>query len=350
MNYYSLNKYLKNTFGEKVYKISLNGNMTCPNRDGTLGTRGCIFCSRGGSGEFASDALLPVHGQIDQAKLRIKKKSDCKKFIAYFQPFTNTYAPIEYLEKIFTDAISEPDIVALSIATRPDCLGNNVLGLLEKLNKIKPVWVELGLQTIHEKSADYIRRMYPLSVYDSATENLHKIGINVITHIILGLPNESKKMMLESVKYAGSKTDGIKLQLLHVLKNTDLCDEYITGGNFSLEVCENEISEKQKEYKKGEEEFSLREFATGLGKFNSFELKNAAVASQLVDGNIFLGLSCGNELGEDLQDEVRKSMIGAYLSLSKHNKMFFNGGIDDTLEELEDKLYAKFLEYIRKFS
>ena len=196
MNYYSLNKYLKNTFGEKVYKISLNGNMTCPNRDGTLGTRGCIFCSRGGSGEFASDALLPVHGQID--------------------------------------------IVALSIATRPDCLGNNVLGLLEKLNKIKPVWVELGLQTIHEKSADYIRRMYPLSVYDSATENLHKIGINVITHIILGLPNESKKMMLESVKYAGSKTDGIKLQLLHVLKNTDLCDDY-ESGKFDLLSMEDYI-------------------------------------------------------------------------------------------------------------
>ena len=131
MNYYSLNKYLKNTFGEKVYKISLNGNMTCPNRDGTLGTRGCIFCSRGGSGEFASDALLPVHGQINQAKLRIKKKSDCKKFIAYFQPFTNTYAPVEYLEKIFTDAISEPDIVALSIATRPDCLGNNVCNYID---------------------------------------------------------------------------------------------------------------------------------------------------------------------------------------------------------------------------
>ena len=141
------------------------------------------------------------------------------------------------------------------------------------------------------------------------------------------------------------------MRLYNVLAtNPDYMHEYITGGNFSLEVCENEISEKQKEYNKGEEEFSLREFATGLGKFNSFELKNAAVASQLVDGNIFLGLSCGNELGEDLQDEVRKSMIGAYLSLSKHNKMFFNGGIDDTLEELEDKLYAKFLEYIKKFS
>lgn len=226
MNYYSLNKYLNNTFAEKVYKISLNGNMTCPNRDGTLGTKGCIFCSRGGSGEFAADALLSIHEQIQQAKQRIRKKSDCKKYIAYFQPFTNTYAPTEYLEKFFTEAISEPDVVALSIATRPDCLGNDVLNLLEKLNKIKPVWVELGLQTIHEDTAEYIRRMYPLSVYDSAIENLHKIGINVITHIILGLPNESKEMMLESVKYVGDKSDGIKLQLLHILKDTDLCDEY----------------------------------------------------------------------------------------------------------------------------
>lgn len=229
MNYYSLNKYLNNTFAEKVYKISLNGNMTCPNRDGTLGTKGCIFCSRGGSGEFAADALLSIHEQIQQAKQRIRKKSDCKKYIAYFQPFTNTYAPVEYLEKIFTEAISEPDVVALSIATRPDCLGNDVLNLLEKLNKIKPVWVELGLQTIHEDTAEYIRRMYPLSVYNSAVENLHKIGINVITHIILGLPNESKEMMLESVKYVGDKTDGIKLQLLHILKDTDLCDEYELG-------------------------------------------------------------------------------------------------------------------------
>lgn len=229
MNYYSLNKYLKNTFGEKVYKISLNGNMTCPNRDGTLGTKGCIFCSRGGSGEFAADSLLSIHEQIEQAKLRIRKKSDCKKFIAYFQPFTNTYAPTEYLEKIFTEAISEQDVVALSIATRPDCLGNNVLKLLEKLNRIKPVWVELGLQTIHEETAEYIRRMYPLSVYDTAVENLHKIGVNVITHIILGLPNESKEMMLDSVRYVGDKTDGIKLQLLHILKDTDLCDEYELG-------------------------------------------------------------------------------------------------------------------------
>ena len=227
--YHSLDYYLKNTYGSKLYKLSLNGGMTCPNRDGTCGTRGCIFCSHGGSGDFAEPAHTSVTEQIEAAKARVANKIKDGKYVAYFQSYTNTYAPVEYLEKIFTDAISEPDIVALSIATRPDCLENNVLGLLEKLNKIKPVWVELGLQTIHEKSADYIRRMYPLSVYDSATENLHKIGINVITHIILGLPNESKEMVLESVKYAGSKTDGIKLQLLHVLKNTDLCDDYESG-------------------------------------------------------------------------------------------------------------------------
>ena len=227
--YYSLNAWLKDQFGQKIYKLALDGGMTCPNRDGTLGTGGCIFCSHGGSGDFAEPAHTSVTEQIEAAKARVANKIKDGKYVAYFQSYTNTYAPVEYLEKIFTDAISEPDIVALSIATRPDCLGNNVLGLLEKLNKIKPVWVELGLQTIHEKSADYIRRMYPLSVYDSATENLHKIGINVITHIILGLPNESKEMMLESVKYAGSKTDGIKLQLLHVLKNTDLCDDYESG-------------------------------------------------------------------------------------------------------------------------
>ena len=229
MNYYSLNKYLKEMFGEKVYKLSLNGGMTCPNRDGTLGTKGCIFCSRGGSGEFAADSVLSIGEQINQAKQKIRKKTDCKKFIAYFQPFTNTYADTEYLERIFTQAVARDDIVALSIATRPDCLENNVLELLERLNKIKPVWVELGLQTIHEKSADYIRRMYPLSVYDKAVNDLHSIGINVITHIILGLPYETKAMMLETVKYVGERTDGIKLQLLHVLKNTDLCDDYRSG-------------------------------------------------------------------------------------------------------------------------
>ena len=229
MYYYSLNEYLKKTFGEKVYKISLDGGMTCPNRDGTLGSHGCIFCSEGGSGEFASQRALSVSEQIEQAKRRISKKSDCKKFIAYFQPFTNTYAPVSYLRKIFEEAVAPEEIAALSIATRPDCLGDDVLDLLDELNKKKPVWVELGLQTIHEKSAEYIRRGYDLNVYDESVKKLHKIGVNVITHIILGLPNESKKEIIESVRYAGERSDGIKLQLLHVLKGTDLLKDYERG-------------------------------------------------------------------------------------------------------------------------
>ena len=229
MYYYSLNEYLKKTFGEKVYKISLDGGMTCPNRDGTLGSHGCIFCSEGGSGEFAAQRALSVSEQIEQAKRRISKKSDCKKFIAYFQPFTNTYAPVSYLRKIFEEAVAPEEIAALSIATRPDCLGDDVLDLLDELNKKKPVWVELGLQTIHEKSAEYIRRGYDLNVYDESVKKLHKIGVNVITHIILGLPNESKKEIIESVRYAGERSDGIKLQLLHVLKGTDLLKDYERG-------------------------------------------------------------------------------------------------------------------------
>ena len=229
MYYYSLNEYLKKTFGEKVYKISLNGGMTCPNRDGTLGSRGCIFCSEGGSGEFAAQRALPVSEQIEQAKLRISPKSGCKKFIAYFQPFTNTYEPTDYLRKIFEEALAPDEITALSIATRPDCLGDEVIDLLEELNRKKPVWVELGLQTIHEKSARYIRRGYDLNVYDDAVKKLHKIGVNVITHIILGLPNESRREILESVGYAGERSDGIKLQLLHVLKGTDLLKDFESG-------------------------------------------------------------------------------------------------------------------------
>lgn len=229
MYYYSLNEYLKNTFGEKVYKISLNGGMTCPNRDGRLGTRGCIFCSRGGSGEFSADGFLPVSEQIKQAKLRIRSKTDCKKFIAYFQPFTNTYADIDYLRKLYYEAIAPDEIVAISIATRPDCLGDGVVALLKEINSIKPVWIELGLQTIHKTTARYIRRGYELDVYDKAAEKLRSVGINVITHIILGLPNESKSDMLESVRYAGERSDGIKLQLLHILKDTDLLKDYEKG-------------------------------------------------------------------------------------------------------------------------
>lgn len=229
MYYYSLNEYLKQTFGEKVYKISLDGGMTCPNRDGTCGNRGCIFCSSGGSGEFSADRNLSITEQIAQAKQRIQAKTDCRKFIAYFQPFTNTYAPVDYLRKIFTEAIVGEEIVALSIATRPDCLGKEVLGLLSELNAIKPVWVELGLQTIHEATAAYIRRGYPLSVYDEAVQNLKAIGVHIITHVILGLPGETKEMMLHTVSYAGEHSDGVKLQLLHILKGTDLLYDYEAG-------------------------------------------------------------------------------------------------------------------------
>lgn len=230
MYYYSLNEYLKNTFGEKVYKISLDGGMTCPNRDGKIDTRGCIFCSRGGSGEFSADRNHSITEQIREAKERIGRKTDCKKFIAYFQPFTNTYAPVEYLEKIFTEAIEPDEIVALSVATRPDCLPDKTVNLLSRLNKIKPVWVELGLQTVHKSTADYIRRGYDLSVYDDAVKRLHKEGISVITHIIIGLPNETEDMIVQSAEYAGKCSDGIKLQLLHILKDTDLCDEYEKGN------------------------------------------------------------------------------------------------------------------------
>ena len=229
MKYTTLNNYLKERFGEKVYKIALNGGFTCPNRDGKIGTRGCIFCSKGGSGDFAESPDLTITEQIENGKKRLEKKIKNGKYIAYFQAFTNTYAPVEKLRAIYTEAIIHPNIVALSIGTRPDCLGDDVLALLEKLNKIKPIFVELGLQTINEDMARYIRRGYTLEVYDKAVADLHKIGINVVTHIILGLPSESKNDMLKSVEYACKVTDGIKLQLLHILKGTDLAKDYEQG-------------------------------------------------------------------------------------------------------------------------
>lgn len=229
MKYTTLNNYLKERFGKKVYKIALNGGFTCPNRDGSIDTRGCIFCSKGGSGDFAESPDLTITEQIENGKKRLEKKIKNGKYIAYFQAFTNTYAPIERLRKIYEEAINHPDIVALSIGTRPDCLGDDVLALLDELNKIKPIFVELGLQTINEDTARYIRRGYTLEVYDKAVADLHKIGTNVVTHIILGLPNESKEDMLNSVKYACKVTDGIKLQLLHILKGTDLAKDYEQG-------------------------------------------------------------------------------------------------------------------------
>lgn len=229
MEYYSLNRYLKETFGQKVYKLSLNAGLTCPNRDGTLGTGGCIFCSGGGSGEFAASPALGIKEQIEQAKQKVSKKIKSGKYIAYFQAYTNTYAPVDYLEKIFSQAILHKDIAALSIATRPDCLPEGVISLLERLNRIKPVWVELGLQTVHGETARLINRCYELSVYDDAVQRLHGIGVEVVTHVILGLPGETPEQMLQTVKYVGNVTDGIKLQLLHILRGTRLEQMYLRG-------------------------------------------------------------------------------------------------------------------------
>lgn len=227
MEYLSFSKYLKDKFGQKVYKISLDGGFTCPNRDGKTGTRGCIFCSKGGSGDFAESREMSITEQIESGKKKVEKKIKSGKYIAYFQAFTNTYAPVEILRQKYEEAINHPDIVALSIATRPDCLGDDVLRLLDEMNKIKPVFVELGLQTIHQKSAKYIRRGYDLSVYDKAVRDLKKIGVNVVVHVILGLPNESENDMLETVKYVcESGANGIKLQLLHVIDGTDLAKDY----------------------------------------------------------------------------------------------------------------------------
>lgn len=245
--YYSLDYFLKETFGEKIYKVSLDGGMTCPNRDGTLGNRGCIFCSAGGSGDFAAPRNETVTKQIDTAIEGIKKaKTVGNKFIAYFQSYTNTYASVEYLRNIFTEAIMHPQIVALSIGTRPDCLGEEVIDLLQELNKIKPVWVELGLQTIHETTAKFIRRGYPLEVFEEAVRNLNRIGVDVIVHVILGLPYETKEDILSTIRYLRGYSQrlfknttimnneqinkqvgwiqGIKLQLLHILSGTDLAD------------------------------------------------------------------------------------------------------------------------------
>lgn len=230
MEYLSFNKYLKDKFGQKVYKISLDGGFTCPNRDGKTGTRGCIFCSKGGSGDFAESREMSITEQIENGKKRVEKKIKSGKYIAYFKAFTNTYAPVEMLRQKYEEAINHPDIVALSIATRPDCLGDDVLRLLDEMNKIKPVFVELGLQTIHQKSTKYIRRGYDLSVYDKAVRDLKKIGVNVVVHVILGLPNESENDVLETVKYVcESGANGIKLQLLHVIDGTDLAKDYEKG-------------------------------------------------------------------------------------------------------------------------
>ncbi len=227
----TVNEHLRALYGEKVYKLALSAVTTCPNRDGRLGTRGCLFCGEEGAGSFAEPRAADVSEQIERAKRRIAKKTDARLFIAYFQSFTNTYAPIDYLERVFTEAILHPDVVILSIATRPDCLPPEVLSLLARLASIKPVWVELGLQTMHESTARHIRRGYPLSVYSEAVRALKAIGVTVVTHMILGLPGETPEMMAQTAAFIGnSGADGIKLQLLHVLEGTDLEEEYRSGA------------------------------------------------------------------------------------------------------------------------
>ena len=237
MNYNSLSEHLRSRFGCKVYKLALEGGMTCPNRDGTCGRRGCIFCGADGSGAFAQTGPS-VHAQIEAAKARVSDKIKGGRYIAYFQSFTNTYAPVSYLEPLFRAALDHPDVAVLSVATRPDCLPEEVLDLLESLHRIKPVWVELGLQTIQPETARCIRRGYDLPVYEEAVDQLKARGIEVITHVILGLPGESREQMLETVRYVGGRTDGVKLQLLHVLRNTDLAKDYAAGKFRTLELEE----------------------------------------------------------------------------------------------------------------
>ncbi len=226
--YHSLDYDLKNVYGEKVYKIALNGGMTCPNRDGTAGKGGCIFCSEKGSGDFAGSPISSISQQILKGKKDLSTKRPVHSYIAYFQAFTNTYASVDRLESLYLESIQDPEVKILSIATRPDCLDDDVLILLDKINRIKPVWIELGLQTIHKNTAEYIRRGYDLPVFEKAVNNLHNLGIPVIVHTILYLPGESQTEMLSTLNYLNRmQIQGIKLQLLHILKGTDLAKDFI---------------------------------------------------------------------------------------------------------------------------
>ena len=228
--YRTLNQHYRERFGCKVYKLSLDGGFTCPNRDGTVGVGGCIFCSAAGGGEFAEDASHSVASQLDHAKVCVRSKIKDGKFIAYFQSFTNTYAPLSRLRSLYYEAIAPDDIVGLAIGTRPDCLGQEVVELLSEINQRKPVSVELGLQTVHAETVRYIRRGYDTAVYFDALRRLKAAGIEVVTHIILGLPGESGEMAIETTRQAvAAGTDGVKFHLLHVLRGTDLAEDYATG-------------------------------------------------------------------------------------------------------------------------
>lgn len=242
MYYHSLNEELQKRFGAKVYKLALDGGFTCPNRDGTLGTRGCIFCSGSGSGEFAADSTADIPQQIELTKQRVAAKNRTGKYIAYFQNFTNTYGSVERMERLFGAAIHHPEVVALSVATRPDCLPDEVLALLQALNAQKPVWVELGLQTIHPQSAAYIRRGYDLPVFDDAVVRLKQAGLETIVHQIIGLPGETDIQIVQTARHIGqSGVNGVKLHLLHVLKGTDLALDY-AAGKFETLTLEHYIS------------------------------------------------------------------------------------------------------------
>ncbi len=246
--YYSLNEYCKRVYHEKLYKIALDAGFTCPNRDGTLGHRGCIFCSAGGSGDFAvKTKTKSISMQLEEGLTLFKGKKIGTRFIAYFQAFTNTYAPVSYLRQVYTPALSHPDIAGISIATRPDCISEECLLLLSELKKQYPdkfIWVELGLQTIHESTAEFIRRGYPLPVFEQAMTKLTAHNIPVIVHVILGLPHESESMQYETINHLNKwKPFGIKLQLLHILKGTDLADYYLEPANhFEALTQENYIS------------------------------------------------------------------------------------------------------------
>ena len=233
-----LSDHYREKFGCKVYKLSLDGGFTCPNRDGTLGTRGCIFCGGDGSGAFAEKCCESIAQQLERAKLRVQEKNKDGKYMAYFQSFTNTYAPVEILRKLYYEAIAPAYIVGLAIGTRPDCVGEDVIALLAEINARKPVSVELGLQTVHEETARYIRRGYDTAVYFDAVKRLKAAGIEVVTHIILGLPGETVDMMQETTRQVvKAGTDGVKFHMLHVLRGTDLAREYARGkfAVFSLE-------------------------------------------------------------------------------------------------------------------
>ncbi len=236
MNYISFSDYAKSVYGDKVYKLSIEGGTTCPNRDGTVGYGGCIYCSAKGSGNFAENGES-VTSQLERAKKRVAAKCKSGKYIAYFQSFTVTYLPLNEFKKKVFEALSLDYIVGISLATRPDCLPDSVMDIIERANKIKPVTVELGLQTMHEDSATYIRRGYKLHVFEEAVEKLKRIGVHTVAHLIVGLPGESANMIKQSALYAAQHCDGIKLQMLHVLRDTDLEKDY-NEGKFSLFTLE----------------------------------------------------------------------------------------------------------------